>query len=66
MATDTRSYTAMHVRSYADTTAEQRFAEFASTWRDKYPAMIAMWERSWSEFVPFLDFPLPVMTAADR
>jgi len=36
--------------------AEQRFAEFAGTWRDKYPAMIAMWERSWPEFVPFLDF----------
>src|SRR5262249_22433810 len=41
-------------------TAEQRFAEFAGTWRGKYPAMIAMWERSWPEFVPFLDFPLPV------
>jgi putative transposase len=40
--------------------AEQRFAEFAATWRDKYPAMVAMWERSWTEFVPFLDFPLPV------
>jgi putative transposase len=40
--------------------AETRFAEFAGTWRDKYPAMIAMWERSWPEFVPFLDFPLPV------
>ena len=40
--------------------AEARFAEFAGTWRDKYPAMIAMWERSWPEFVPFLDFPLPV------
>jgi putative transposase len=40
--------------------AEARFAEFAASWRDKYPAMIAMWERSWPEFVPFLDFPLPV------
>lgn len=40
--------------------AEARFAEFAATWRDKYPAMIATWERSWPEFVPFLDFPLPV------
>jgi putative transposase len=26
--------------------AESRFAEFAATWRDKYPAMIAAWERS--------------------
>jgi transposase-like protein len=40
--------------------AEQRFAEFAGAWRDKYPAMVAMWERSWPEFVPFLDFPLPI------
>jgi putative transposase len=37
--------------------AETRFAEFAEVWRPKYPAMIAMWERSWQEFVPFLDFP---------
>jgi len=42
------------------TVAETRFVEFADTWREKYPAMIAMWERSWPEFVPFLDFPLPV------
>jgi putative transposase len=40
--------------------AETRFAEFAQTWRGKYPAMIAMWERSWPEFVPFLDFPLEI------
>jgi putative transposase len=40
--------------------AEQRFADFAANWRNKYPAMVAMWERSWPEFVPFLDFPLPV------
>lgn len=37
--------------------AEARFEEFAETWRAKYPAMVAMWERAWPEFVPFLDFP---------
>jgi putative transposase len=42
------------------TAAEARFEEFAETWRGKYPAMIAMWERSWPEFVPFLDFPLEI------
>jgi putative transposase len=42
--------------------AESRFAEFAAIWRPKYPAMIAMWERSWAEFVPFLDFPLEIRT----
>jgi transposase-like protein len=38
--------------------AEARFAEFAETWRDRYPAMIATWERAWAEFIPFLEFPL--------
>src|SRR5215216_5889438 len=38
--------------------AEARFAEFADTWREKYPAMIAVWERAWDEFVPFLEFPI--------
>lgn len=37
--------------------AEALFAEFADEWRDKYPAMIASWEASWNEFVPFLEFP---------
>jgi putative transposase len=38
--------------------AEARFAEFADTWRQRYPAMIATWERAWGEFVPFLEFPI--------
>jgi putative transposase len=37
--------------------AEAAFEDFAATWRPKFPAMVAMWERSWTEFVPFLDFP---------
>ena len=37
--------------------AEALFAEFADEWRTKYPAMIASWEASWNEFVPFLEFP---------
>ena len=37
--------------------AETRFADFADRWDSKYPAMVAMWRRSWNEFVPFLDFP---------
>jgi transposase-like protein len=45
------------------TAAEARFAEFAEfaeLWRTKYPAMIGMSERSWAEFVPFLDFPVEI------
>lgn len=38
--------------------AEARFAEFADTWRQQYPAMIDGWERVWNDFVPFLDFPV--------
>ena len=38
--------------------AEACFAEFATTWREKYPAMIATRESSWNDFVPFLDFPI--------
>jgi putative transposase len=37
--------------------AQTAFEDFATTWRSKFPAMVAMWERSWTEFVPFLDFP---------
>jgi transposase-like protein len=42
--------------------AEARFAEFADTWRDRYPAMINTWEQSWGEFVPFLEFPIELRT----
>ena len=37
--------------------AEAAFEEFASDWREQYPAMIRSWENSWSEFIPFLEFP---------
>jgi putative transposase len=36
------------------------FGEFAGTWREKYPAMAVMWERSWPELVPFRDFPIEI------
>lgn len=38
--------------------AEQRFTEFKTNWGDRYPAMIAVWERAWTEFIPFLAFPV--------
>jgi putative transposase len=37
--------------------ASTAFEDFADRWETKYPAMIAMWRRSWTEFTPFLDFP---------
>ena len=36
--------------------ALDRFAEFAGKWETKYPAIVALWERAWAEFVPFLSF----------
>jgi putative transposase len=38
--------------------AEAHFGNFADAWRDLYPAMISSWENSWTEFVPFLAFPV--------
>src|SRR5262249_52768697 len=37
--------------------AKAHFDEFAEQWRDLYPAMVASWESTWDEFVPFLAFP---------
>ena len=36
--------------------ALDRFAEFASTWEKKYPAIIRLWTSAWAEMVPFLAF----------
>jgi putative transposase len=38
--------------------AEARFAEFVEQWAQRYPAMVDTWRRAWSEFVPFLAFPV--------
>ncbi|MCW2752456.1 MAG: family transposase [Aeromicrobium sp.] len=40
--------------------AAAEFEDFAETWEQKYPAMIKLWRNAWSEFVPFLDFPVEV------
>lgn len=37
--------------------AEAYLAEFSARWQERYPALIASWERAWPEFVPFLEFP---------
>ena len=38
------------------------FAEFASKWEKRYPAIIRLWENAWSEFVPFLRFDTEIRT----
>lgn len=53
----TRSMREIYTASTVDVAIE-RFEQFSSDWKAKYPAMIQSWERSWQEFVPFLEFPI--------
>lgn len=50
-----RIYTAPTVEA-----AEFEFEVFAEEWGEKYPAMIKLWRNAWTEFVPFLAFPVEV------
>jgi transposase-like protein len=43
-----------------ESAAKERFAEFASTWGEQYPAIVRLWENAWSEFVPFLDYDVEI------
>ena len=36
--------------------AKDRFAEFRAEWGQRYPAIVQLWESSWAEFVPFLEY----------
>jgi putative transposase len=40
--------------------AAARFDEFAQTWGGQYPAIVALWRNTWSEFVPFLDYHVEI------
>ncbi|MDW4911175.1 transposase, partial [Streptomyces sp. ADMS] len=37
--------------------ARERLDEFDAKWGHKYASIAAVWQRAWSEFVPFLAFP---------
>lgn len=40
--------------------ARERLNEFAETWAARYPAIIKLWENSWEQFAPFLDYPAEI------
>jgi putative transposase len=40
--------------------AKARFEEFAEKWGKPYPAIKALWQNAWSEFVPFLDYDVEI------
>jgi putative transposase len=42
--------------------ALDRFAEFATAWEKKYPAIIRLWTNAWAEMVPFLAFDTEIRT----
>ena len=40
--------------------AEVAFADFKAVYEAKSPGVVAVWERAWEEFIPFLDFPVAI------
>jgi putative transposase len=40
--------------------AKERFAEFTAGWGQRYPAIVRLWESSWAEFVPFLEYDVEI------
>jgi putative transposase len=44
----------------SESAALDRFADFSAAWEKKYPAIIGLWERSWAEMVPFLQFHVEI------
>jgi len=48
-------YTAVNV-----TAARAAFDELAEKWRQRYPAMIRLWDNAWNEFIPFLDYDVEI------
>jgi putative transposase len=46
----------------AEADALDRFAEFASAWEARYPAIVKLWENAWPEFTPFLAFDREIRT----
>jgi transposase-like protein len=40
--------------------AKERLGDVAHKWGAKYPGIIRLWENSWPEFSPFLDYPAEI------
>jgi hypothetical protein len=39
---------------------EQRLAQFAAQWDDRYAPISALWRRQWSQVIPFFAFPAEI------
>jgi len=40
--------------------AKDRFADFTAEWGQRYPVNVRLWESSWAEFVPFLEYDVEI------
>ncbi len=40
--------------------AKLALEEFRAQWKNKSPGAVAVWDRAWAEFVPFLAFPVEI------
>jgi putative transposase len=48
-------YTAVNAEA-----ARAAFDELAAKWRQRYPAVVRLWENAWEEFIPFLDYDVEI------
>ena len=48
------------VHGPSEQAAKDRFAEFATEWGDRYPAIVQLWRNAWAEFVPFLAYDVEI------
>ncbi|MFC4005583.1 IS256 family transposase, partial [Prauserella oleivorans] len=46
----------------SESAALDALAAFGDKWEARYPAIIKLWENSWAEFVPFLQFDAEIRT----
>lgn len=44
----------------SEAAAKDRFTEFTAEWGERYPAIVKLWESSWAEFVPFLEYDVEI------
>jgi transposase-like protein len=42
------------------TAARSAFDELTEKWRQRYPAVIRLWDNAWAEFIPFLDYDVEI------
>jgi putative transposase len=40
--------------------ARAAFDAMADTWRQRYPAVVRLWDNAWTEFIPFLDYDVEI------